>query len=167
MNYKDRQDLGMTCQPQQSWQWIPRSLFLQRTRRYHKTLSPFWYDWPQQWAPYKLQTAGICHMCADPGQTTSTRTNVKNIAPITSMVIRRINDMCGQVISVRYPNKENHDRQKDETDSNGMMIFAWPPGSGYPNQLEAITPYGSTKAYSQQPTLYTRIFISRWPTWHG
>ena len=43
---------------------------------------------------------------------------------ITSMVIRRIKDMCGQVISVRYPNKDNHDRQKDETDSNVMRIFA-------------------------------------------
>ena len=39
-----------------------------------------------------------------------------------------------------------------------MMIFARPSGSGYPNQLEAIIPYGSTKAYSQRPTLFTRIF---------
>ena len=66
--------------------------------------------------------------------------------------------MCGQGISVRYPNKENDDRKKDESDSKGMMIFARPSGSGYPSQLEAIIPYGSTKAYSQRPTLFTRIF---------
>ena len=77
-------------------------------------------------------------MCADPGQKTGTRTNFKNMALITSMVIRRIKDRCGQVISVRYPNKENHDRKKDETDSKGMMIFARPSGSGYPSQLKAI-----------------------------
>ena len=77
-----------------------------------------------------LQDPGICHMYANPSQKTCIRNNVKNIALITSMVIRRIKDRYGQVISVRYPNKENHDRQKDETDSNGMMIFAWPPGSG-------------------------------------
>ena len=47
---------------------------------------------------------------------------------------------------------------KGETDSKGMMIFARPSGSGYPSQLEAIIPYGSTKAYSQRPTLVTRIF---------
>ena len=40
----------------------------------------------------------------------------------------------------------------------GMMIFARPPGSGYPNQLEAIIPYGSTKAYSQRPTLFYKDF---------
>ena len=77
---------------------------------------------------------------------------------ITSMVIRRIKDMCGQVISARYPNKTNHNHKKDETDSKGMMIFARPSGSGYPSQLKAIIPYGSTKAYSQRPTLFTRIF---------
>ena len=80
---------------------------------------------------------------------------------ITSMVIRRIKDMCGQVISVRYPNKTNHDRKKDETDNKGMMIFARPSGSGYPNQLEAVIPYGSTKAYPQRPTLFYKDFISR------
>ena len=31
---------------------------------------------------------------------------------ITSMVIRRIKDMRGQVILARYPDKENHDRYK-------------------------------------------------------
>ena len=36
---------------------------------------------------------------------------------ITVMVIQRIKDMCGQVISVRYPNQENQDHKKDETDS--------------------------------------------------
>ena len=60
---------------------------------------------------------GICHTCADPGQKTGTRNNVKNIALIASMVIQRIKDSCGQVISVRYPDKENHDRKKDETDN--------------------------------------------------
>ena len=45
--------------------------------------------------------------------------------------------MCDQVISVRYPNKENHERKKDETDSKGMMIYARPSGSGYPRQLVA------------------------------
>ena len=79
----------------------------------------------------------------------------------TSMVIGRITDMCGQVISVRYPDKENHDRKKGETDSKGMMIFARPSGSGCPNQLEAVVPYGSTKAYPQRLTLFTRIFIFR------
>ena len=65
----------------------------------------------------QLQTLGICNMCADSGQKTSTRTNVKNIALIASMVIRRIKDMSDQVVSVMYPSKENHDRKKDETDS--------------------------------------------------
>ena len=109
----------------------------------------------------QLETPGICHMCVDPGQKTSTRNNVKNIALITSMVIRRIKDRSGQVISVRYPNKQNHDRKKDELDSKGMMIFARLSGFGYPNQLEAVIPYGSTKAYSQQPTLFYKDFISR------
>ena len=59
----------------------------------------------------QLQTLGICHMCADSGQKTR-RDNVKNIALIASMVIRRIKDMCGQVISVGYPNKENHDLKR-------------------------------------------------------
>ena len=74
------------------------------------------------------------------------------------MVIGRIKDRCDQVISVRYPNKENHDRKKDETDRKGMMIFARPSGSGYPSQLEAIIPYGSPKAYSQGPTLFYKDF---------
>ena len=56
-------------------------------------------------------------MGMDPGQKTSTRTNVKNIALIASMVIRRIKGRSGQVILVRYPNKENHDHKKDETDN--------------------------------------------------
>ena len=56
-------------------------------------------------------------MYADPGQQAHMRNNVKNIALITSMVIRRIKDMCGQVILVRYPDKENHDRKKDKSDS--------------------------------------------------
>ena len=100
-------------------------------------------------------------MCADLGQKTSTRNNAKSIAQITSMVIRRIKERRGQVISVRYPDKENHDYKKDETDIKGMMIFARPSGSGWPNQLEAVIPYGSTKAYPQWPTLFTRIFIFR------
>ena len=77
------------------------------------------------------------------------------------MVIQGIKDMCDQVISVRYPDKQNHDRKKDETDNKGMMIFPRPSGSGYPNQLEAIIPYGSTKAYSQWPTLFYKDLISR------
>ena len=36
---------------------------------------------------------------------------------ITSMAIRRIKDKYGQVISVRYPDKENHDRKKDEANN--------------------------------------------------
>ena len=76
-------------------------------------------------------------MCADPGQKISTRNNAKNIALATSMVVRRIKDICGQAILVWYPDKENHDRQR-EIDIKGMMIFARPSGSGYPSQLEAI-----------------------------
>jgi hypothetical protein len=38
------------------------------------------------------------------------KNNANNIGVTTVMVIRRIKDMCGQVISVRYPDKENHDR---------------------------------------------------------
>ena len=71
----------------------------------------------------QLQAPNICHIRADPGRKTSARDDAKNIALITYMVIRRVNDMCGQVISVRYPDKENHEHQKDEADSNGMMIF--------------------------------------------
>ena len=40
----------------------------------------------------ELRTAtnpGICHMCADPGQKIGTSNNVKNIALVTSLVIRR------------------------------------------------------------------------------
>ena len=77
------------------------------------------------------------------------------------MLIRRIKDMCGQDISIRYPNKENHDRKKDETDSKGMMIFARPSGSGYPSQLESMMTYGSAKANPQRPTMFYKGFISR------
>ena len=58
----------------------------------------------------QLQTPSICHICANTGQKISRRNNANNIALATVMVIRRIKDMCGQVISVRYPDKENHDR---------------------------------------------------------
>ena len=165
MNYKDRQDLEMTSQNPQSWQWSSRSLFPQLTRRYHKTLSP----------SCMIGLSNELHTTTNPGymsyvcgpRSEKQAQGIMSKILITSMVIWRIKDMCRQVISVRYPNKENHDRKKDETDNKGMMIFARPSGSGYPNQLEAIIPYGSTKAYSQRPTLFTRIFISRWPAWHG
>ena len=48
----------------------------------------------------------VCGLRSEQAQ----RNNANNIALITSMVIQRIKDNCGQVISVRYPNKENHDR---------------------------------------------------------
>ena len=38
------------------------------------------------------------------------------------------------------------------------MYFARPSGSGYPNQLEAIIPYGSTKTYTFSGLLYLQGF---------
>ena len=144
----------------QSWQWPPRPLLPHRQGDLMGSCHSFiWLASTKSSVP--LQALIICRICADLGQKTSTRNYAKNIALAPVMVIWRIKAMCGQVISVKYPNKENHDRQKDETDSKDMMIFARPPGSGYPNQLKVIIPYGSTKAYSQQPTLFYKDFISR------
>ena len=63
-------------------------------------------------------TPTICHMCVDPGQKISKRNNANNVALTTALVIRRIKDMCGQAISVRYPDKANHDRQRMRLTAN-------------------------------------------------
>lgn len=127
------------------------------------TLVILLYDWPQQWALYSYKPRVYVIFVRTPGQKISTRNNAKNIALTTSMVIRRIKDMCGQVILVRYPDKENHDRQRMRLTAKVWWFFARPSGSGYPSRLEAMIPYGSTKAYPQRPTPFYKDFISRWP----
>ena len=165
MNYKDWQDLEMTSQNQQSCQWSSRSLFTQLIRRYHKTLSPSCMIGLSNELHTTTNPEYMSYMCGHRSEKQAQGIMSKIL--ITSMVIRRIKDMCGQVVSVRCPNKEYHDRKNDETDRKGMMIFAWPSGSGYPNQLEAVITYRSTKAYSQRPTLFYKDFMSRWPAWSG
>ena len=144
-------------QNQQSWQWPLRALFPHHTRWYHETLVTLLYDWPPQWALY-IYESRVCVICVR----TQVGKQAQGMAPTycTSHIHGHTKNQ-GHVWP-SYFSKVSWQRKswplKGETDSKGMMIFARPSGSGYPNQLEAVIPYGSTKAYSQRPTLLYKDF---------
>ena len=102
------------------------------------------------------QASSTCHIGAYPGQKMSTSNGAKNIALPTSMVVWRIKNLCGQAISVRYPVKESHDHQRVRLTAIVWWFLRDHQG---PDTQVSWKPYGSTKTYSQRPTIFFKDFI--------
>ena len=156
MWYKKRWYLEMISQNPQSWQWSPKALFLYQTRRYYKTLSPCFMIGLSNELCTATNPEYIYRMCADLGQKTSTRSNVKNINHIHGHTKNQ-----GQAWP-SYFSKVSWQRKtwplKGETNNKGMMILHDHQGPDTPSQLEAIIPYGSTKTYNFSGLLYLQGF---------